>query len=135
MTDHLDVLERLARLHADGILTDNEFQTEKTKLLAGRSQASLRKPVPDGWDDTTPADPSFWSNLKWPLIALAVLVPVLALLAWSQFSRTAPIDAAQAATGAAPAADAEVADGQAQLGICGPLRHRPRRIFQGRRHI
>jgi uncharacterized lipoprotein YajG len=33
-------LEKLAKLRDDGILTDEEFQTEKTKLLSGDSEAT-----------------------------------------------------------------------------------------------
>lgn len=33
--DDLDRLERLGRLHADGVLTDDEFANEKAKIIGG----------------------------------------------------------------------------------------------------
>ena len=36
MTDHIEALERLAKLHQSGALTDAEFAAQKARLLEGR---------------------------------------------------------------------------------------------------
>ncbi|WP_419466073.1 SHOCT domain-containing protein [Brevundimonas vesicularis] len=44
MNGRIDSLERLARLHQDGVLTDAEFALEKARLLGGDEPRSSELP-------------------------------------------------------------------------------------------
>lgn len=65
----LDRLERLARLRADGTLTQTEFDRAKAGLLEDGSPASARPSLPLASDDQPAADPTM------PLAADAELSP------------------------------------------------------------
>ncbi len=45
MTDHIEALERLAKLHQSGALTDSEFAAQKARLLDGRREPARYAPV------------------------------------------------------------------------------------------
>jgi uncharacterized protein YecT (DUF1311 family) len=46
MNDHLEALERLARMRGEGTLTEEEFQTQKAALLAAPRATDRTAPVP-----------------------------------------------------------------------------------------
>jgi Short C-terminal domain len=85
MSDWIEQLERLTRLHKDGALTDAEFAAQKARLLEGQAAAAQSAPAqsqsaaPVYTDfDEEPARP------RWPLFAGigAVLIAVVAGAAW-----------------------------------------------------
>ncbi|MGB7653891.1 MAG: SHOCT domain-containing protein [Novosphingobium sp.] len=93
MADWIEQLERLAQLHKDGVLTDEEFAGQKAKLLAERdvppvAAAPVIAPAPapvdpaPTWDSTTYVEePARGGVPKWALIAVPVAL-VLAGAAW-----------------------------------------------------
>ncbi len=84
MTDKIDALERLVRLHADGHMTDDEFLTEKAKLLGDAPAADS-----DSQATTSSSRPRPWI---W-VIAIALLAAI-GLAAWALQSGSAtPADA------------------------------------------
>ncbi|MFM5949884.1 MAG: SHOCT domain-containing protein [Novosphingobium sp.] len=89
MSDWIEQLERLTRLHKDGALTDAEFTAQKSRLLEGQAAAASAEPaapaqpaapVTPGYDDgyDAPAHP------RWPLFAGigAVVAVVIGGAAW-----------------------------------------------------
>ena len=116
MDDRLDRLERLAALHCDGALTNDEFREEKLRVLdagwtAGQpamppSPPVQAEPVPLGPSPATETgrDPDFGERepfdlearrggVPWLLVAVAVLVVLgaAALFASSAFRDTSPM--------------------------------------------
>jgi Short C-terminal domain len=85
MSDWIEQLERLTRLHKDGALTDAEFAAQKARLLEGQAAADQSAPAlpppaaPAYADfDDEPARP------RWPLFAGigAAVIAVVAGAAW-----------------------------------------------------
>jgi hypothetical protein len=102
MGDPLEILERLGRLHAEGILSDQEFAEQKSRVLG----AGLESPPP-----APPASgPSWLSRNKWLAGGVGAALAVgglFAVLAVSDLRGSAPSKAA-AATNAAADAEAPV---------------------------
>ena len=100
MSDHIEALERLARMRADGTLTDAEFEAEKTTLLNGNSEPPPLKQsaVPLGHSGR-----SFWPHLKGPTVAVtAFLISVIGYVSWTQFQPRSHGEAAKVVADSSP---------------------------------
>lgn len=102
MSDHLESLERLARLRAEGTLTDDEFQAEKAKLLAGTATSRRGKSLAEGWEESREARRQFNANLKWLWIALLIGFPIVIGVMWWRISQMTPEESAQAVADGLP---------------------------------
>jgi hypothetical protein len=81
MIEHLEVLERLARLRESGVLTDEEFAAEKKRVLEGADwrqpdKVSLDKPAAPGGFGAWPR------NRRWALAGATGAIAVGGLLAY-----------------------------------------------------
>ncbi len=78
MSDWIEQLERLTRLHKDGALTDAEFAAQKAKLLDGQSAPTAPVPVEEAYFEEQP------TGSRWPLYGgiAAVVALVIAGAAW-----------------------------------------------------
>lgn len=85
MSDHIEALERLARMRTDGTLTHAEFETEKARLLA-RPRSTEHVPTADSATDALGSDePTRRGVSRWAwIIALAIGGSTL-FLAWDRF--------------------------------------------------
>lgn len=91
MSDWIEQLERLTRLHKDGALTDEEFALQKARLLEGQAAAAGREtaaaePAPAAMA-SAPGEGSYYEEPvrpRWPLFAGigVVVVAVVAGAAW-----------------------------------------------------
>lgn len=93
MGDHLEALERLARLRGDGTLTEEEFQSEKAKLLA--ASATGFDTLAHGREGPEEVSRSLWSSLKWPIVALVILMPIFGYFAWPHLGSMTSEEATQ----------------------------------------
>ncbi|MEQ7873096.1 SHOCT domain-containing protein [Sphingomonas sp. ASV193] len=62
MTDHIESLQRLATLHKDGVLSEEEFANEKARILKQMSES--------GSDGTVS---SIWKDRRLPFVAIAIV--------------------------------------------------------------
>jgi uncharacterized protein YecT (DUF1311 family) len=76
MADHIEALERLARLHQSGALTDAEFAAQKAQLLGGDARAAPRSytPPPQETDGIQPL---------WLLLGALLAVGIGVLFWWT----------------------------------------------------
>ena len=81
MTDQIEALERLARLHQSGALTDAEFAAQKAQLLGGRSEAPRAAPHATYVAPPPPASEGIQPG--WLLLGALVAVGLGVLLWWS----------------------------------------------------
>jgi hypothetical protein len=103
MTDHLDVLERLARMRAEGILSEEEFAAEKARVLSQRDAPTASgKSVSEAWEETAPQRKAMWRDLRWQMLALVVIFPVIAYVVWLKLSSMTPEEAAQVVANSIP---------------------------------
>ena len=68
---HLDRLEQLGKLRASGVLSEEEFQREKARILAERNAPPRRaEPVPPYLRDTPPTarEPMPDSGMAWAIL-------------------------------------------------------------------
>ncbi len=77
MTDQIEALERLARLHQSGALTDAEFAAQKSQLLGSRGEAYRPEP-PAASEGIQPL---------WLLLGALFAVGLGVLLWWSMVDR------------------------------------------------
>ncbi|HQV05033.1 MULTISPECIES: SHOCT domain-containing protein [unclassified Novosphingobium] len=91
MSDWIEQLERLTRLHKDGALTDEEFALQKARLLEGQAAAVGREtaaaePAPAAMASAPGEGSNYEESVRprWPLFAGigAVVVAVVAGAAW-----------------------------------------------------
>ncbi len=82
MTDHIEALERLAKLHQSGALTDAEFAAQKARLLEARAEpaAPAYQPAP-----SYAAEPAKSDGVQplWLLLGALLAVGLGVLLWWT----------------------------------------------------
>jgi uncharacterized protein YecT (DUF1311 family) len=77
MTDQIEALERLARLHQSGALTDAEFAAQKAQLLGGGASPAPRSYTPPPPQDSDGIQP------LWLLLGALLAVGLGVLLWWT----------------------------------------------------
>ncbi len=138
MDDRLDRLERLAALHREGALTDDEFREEKLRVLGGRRideppepagpppvSPAMSKPVPapvapSEWAEEPeprfvdlPAEPAAPSRRRGVVVGLAVAAVIAVLIAAVLFARSISVDAPRSSVGSAESRQASPRDSAA----------------------
>jgi len=99
MSDRIDMLEKLAKLRADGTLTDAEFEAAKAGLLNAETAESERS----GFAATPTSQRKTWAFFAIGLLLLSVA----SVIAWKYFATSTDLEIAVPPIASAPAVETE----------------------------